>query len=340
MNNNARTTGILTIVAGGLGALGFGFGLNAFLLGWLIDLISNAAGYPSRDFPLSLIYGFLAFPAGVMAVILGIYLITRKTWWVAVAGVAASMIAFFPCGIAALVYLVKARPEFAPASQEQLPAGETSTPEKKKSAAVWLAIFFGPFTWLYTYKRDALKAAIGLGVGIPMLFAAGYLPFIFRNMFNQLITLDQSNTPPSTAFYFVFSVSILVFVWFPLWLWAVIDMATASEWDVIKKRPRSKVVAILLGVLLNPWTWFYTYKKDALKFWLFAIISYGVQTLFIIWLSQRSFSYTANTGSFHALNWQYWTLEAVSSVISLSILVTSVLITALRPKEWYDNYQD
>lgn len=28
---------------------------------------------------------------------------------------------------------------------------------KRKSTAVWLSIFFGMFTWLYTYKEDRWK---------------------------------------------------------------------------------------------------------------------------------------------------------------------------------------
>ena len=33
-------------------------------------------------------------------------------------------------------------------------------------------------------------------------------------------------------------------------------------------QPRDKSVAVLLAVFLGCWTWLYTYKKDAWKFWL------------------------------------------------------------------------
>lgn len=39
-------------------------------------------------------------------------------------------------------------------------------PEKSKTNGVLLAIFFGPLSWIYTYKYDAVKFWIGLLCGV------------------------------------------------------------------------------------------------------------------------------------------------------------------------------
>jgi hypothetical protein len=36
----------------------------------------------------------------------------------------------------------------------------------------------------------------------------------------------------------------------------------------LPEEPKDKMVAVLLAVFLGFWTWVYTYKKDAWKFWL------------------------------------------------------------------------
>jgi hypothetical protein len=38
--------------------------------------------------------------------------------------------------------------------------------KKSKTVAILLAVFLGPWTWLYTYRRDAWKATLGLGLGL------------------------------------------------------------------------------------------------------------------------------------------------------------------------------
>lgn len=40
---------------------------------------------------------------------------------------------------------------------------------KDKTVAVLLAVFFGFWTWVYTYKRDAWKFWLNLGLGIVTL---------------------------------------------------------------------------------------------------------------------------------------------------------------------------
>lgn len=49
-------------------------------------------------------------------------------------------------------------------------------------------------------------------------------------------------------------------------------------------QPKDKTVAVLLAVFLGFWTWVYTYKRDAWKFWLnlgLGVITFGLWTLFV-----------------------------------------------------------
>ena len=66
---------------------------------------------------------------------------------------------------------------------------------KDKTAAVLLAVFLGIWTWVYTYKRDAWKFWLNLGLMIPL----------------TLLTLGFWVIVP--------------------WIWAIIDVAVKpSEW--------------------------------------------------------------------------------------------------------------
>jgi Protein of unknown function (DUF2510) len=47
--------------------------------------------------------------------------------------------------------------------------------------------------------------------------------------------------------------------------------------------PKSKTTAVLLAVFLGFWTWLYTYKTDAWKFWL--NLGLGIVTIGIFWLA-------------------------------------------------------
>jgi hypothetical protein len=50
---------------------------------------------------------------------------------------------------------------------------------------------------------------------------------------------------------------------------------------------KSKTTAVLLAVFLSFWTWVYTYKTDAWKFWLnlsLSILTLGYWNLFVSWI--------------------------------------------------------
>jgi len=51
---------------------------------------------------------------------------------------------------------------------------------------------------------------------------------------------------------------------------------------------KSKLASVLLAILLGYWTWLYTYRKDAWKFWLFLVVgSWALIALLVEWNSYR-----------------------------------------------------
>ena len=77
---------------------------------------------------------------------------------------------------------------------------------------------------------------------------------------------------------------------------------------IIKYGVKSKTTAMIIAVLFSQWTWVYTYREDAWKFWVGLVSSlFGWVFLFIpnivVWI---------------------WAMIDVGS----------------KPKEWYDQYND
>ncbi|MHB8262882.1 MAG: zinc-ribbon domain-containing protein [Acidimicrobiales bacterium] len=71
-------------------------------------------------------------------------------------------------------------------------------PPKSKTAAILLAVFLSPWTWLYTYQRDSSKFWIGLGVDV-VCWVLGWFFLL-----------------PWLAL-------------FGVWIWAIVDTATKPE---------------------------------------------------------------------------------------------------------------
>ncbi len=76
---------------------------------------------------------------------------------------------------------------------------------KSKTTSVLLAIFFGVLTWLYTYREDATKFWITVGISVVNLVLS------------------------------IFTLGLWLIVAFPagigFWIWAIVDTATKSdEW--------------------------------------------------------------------------------------------------------------
>ncbi len=126
MSNNAKVGGILSIIAGSIGVLwAAGILFMAVFLGWAMNGVNWYDGGYRYDSPpppegffvfFAVFYGgfgvFLAAVA-VLAIVGGIFALKRKHWGWALAGAIGSAFAFFPCGVAAIVFVSMAKPEFA-----------------------------------------------------------------------------------------------------------------------------------------------------------------------------------------------------------------------------------
>jgi hypothetical protein len=107
---------------------------------------------------------------------------------------------------------------------------------------------------------------------------------------------------------------------------------------------KSKTASILLAVFLSYWTWLYTYKKDAWKFW----VGLGINTVFgvgffVVLISMLVRS-TRNQGYGGQLEGSFFVLFFVS-YLCLWIIVTGIWVwgivdTAIKKNDWYDNYPD
>jgi hypothetical protein len=210
---------------------------------------------------------------------------------------------------------------------------------KNKKTALILAIFLGPFTWLYTYRRDAVKAAIGLGLASVALMGVINLYFTLKFLISGIYT-DFPESAIFRPFFFV-----CFFVYIAIWLWAIIDTIQQKQWSWPGTETRNKTTAVLLAVFLTPWTWFYTYKKDAWKFWLSWIILNGGTLAIWIFIS---FEWTMPKGYFTKnaqlngaappffANMAYiiWAF----TLVYLGFFIYAVVTTANRSEKWYQQY--
>jgi hypothetical protein len=75
--------------------------------------------------------------------------------------------------------------------------------------------------------------------------------------------------------------------------------------------PRAKGASVLLAVFLTFWTWVYTYKQDAWKFWVGLVLSFiGVVTAAF----------------------------AVGFLILFGVWLWAVIDTGIKPEQWYQQY--
>ena len=85
--------------------------------------------------------------------------------------------------------------------------------------------------------------------------------------------------------------------------------------------PKSKSTSVLLAVFLGTWTFLYTYKKDAVVFW----VSLGFQVFFFFAILYSSiYSGYSGAGAVGFVAFIFWLLSLIS--------------TATRPPEWYARY--
>lgn len=187
---------------------------------------------------------------------------------------------------------------------------ENAVWNRNQTIAILLAVIFGPGTWLYTYRRDAGKAALGLGweISSKIIFASDW---VRRTLY------PQSGFDDSIA-YLALGMAQATFV---TWLVAVVSSSAAREWRISGPEKRDKTVAVLAAILLGPWTWLYTYKKDKGKFWPAVLFD-------LSGIVARSLLPEA----------QARLIQSIWFPIFVVIWVAALMLALLRKNEWYRSY--
>ena len=97
---------------------------------------------------------------------------------------------------------------------------------KSKSVAIICAIFLGPWTWLYTYKRNKVK--FWVTVPIYFILVVAYITAVSRTV-TSCPAFNTSNCPYSgDAAISAIILLILSLTSLASWLWALIDSIVAS----------------------------------------------------------------------------------------------------------------
>ncbi len=133
MENKAKIAGILSIVSGAFGIVGF------FVLVMIALFLGVSGGILSTDQTLNealggvqvigilqtiyLVYGIICLILGVLGIIGGVFSIRRKAWGLALAGAIAGVFTFLPAGVAAIIFVVMGKGEFS-RSQPQIPVAQ------------------------------------------------------------------------------------------------------------------------------------------------------------------------------------------------------------------------
>ncbi len=109
----------------------------------------------------------------------------------------------------------------------------------------------------------------------------------------------------------------------------------------ISVNKKSKVNSVLLAVFLGPVTWLYTYKRDKTKFW----IGFGATTILgiVSLVPLVSLITSAMAGALDLMDMA----DAISGAMGIYGLLSlagtalwlwSIVDTAVKKQEWYDNY--
>jgi hypothetical protein len=117
--NNAKIGGILSIVAGSLGVLS---ALMMIVMGVFMVFVMNGEMRYDSYYPMDnmvtlmmiiyIISGIIGFVVSALAITGGVFALKKKNWGLALAGSIAGVLAFFPCGVAAIIFTAMSKPEF------------------------------------------------------------------------------------------------------------------------------------------------------------------------------------------------------------------------------------
>jgi hypothetical protein len=112
-------------------------------------------------------------------------------------------------------------------------------PAKSKTAAILLAIFLGPWTWLYTYRRDSTKFWIGMLVPVAWIVLLILAATAFATSVTSCAPVVNPNGQVVTStgcgvaaggFGLLGIVDVIAAVLYPgLWIWSVVDSAVKPD---------------------------------------------------------------------------------------------------------------
>ena len=97
--------------------------------------------------------------------------------------------------------------------------------------------------------------------------------------------------------------------------------------------PKSKAVAITLAVIFGFWSWLYTYRRDAKKFWVYLCILLPGSIGISIFVNMAVTGIGTNAVFYNYGTW-VWLYFLVLASASIWALVNSIK----RPNSFYENY--
>jgi hypothetical protein len=121
MQSNAKTGGILSIVAGALGGIASLMGILFMILIFSITATDSSYYYDGYRYAegsfavfmvIWIIFAAFFVLVGALGVVGGIFAIRRKNWGLALAGAIAGTITFFPVGVPAIIFVALGKGEF------------------------------------------------------------------------------------------------------------------------------------------------------------------------------------------------------------------------------------
>ncbi len=212
--------------------------------------------------------------------------------------------------------------------------GTTHPWRRNRKTAILLAVFLGAWTWIYTYRRDAWKATLGLALQFSTIFITvlvwialrDYFGFISRTAGN--ITNEQIDQ--------VFSLFMTIFIVFGsiifagIQIWAIADAAKAKGWELAEPKGRNKTAAILFAIFTSYMTWLYTYPKDVKKFWLgLAFASVFPLVSYLTWFDPYEIIGT------QVIPQDYQLKSFLISLPGMAFWIIGIVLAAVRKSEWY-----
>ncbi len=131
MQNKAQIAGILSLVSGGLGLVGFVVVIAMIIfVGYMfsIEPLPNDVDSQSMVDLMGLIYGLCAvvlliFSAG--SIVGGIFALRKKVWGLALMGAICSIFTFWPLGIVATIFISQAQNEFVAVKKNNVATAAT-----------------------------------------------------------------------------------------------------------------------------------------------------------------------------------------------------------------------